>query len=247
MKDNKLENDNNLDNDFDELIYLENEIEDSSDDMPYFDEMSESEINDLETDEIDEDIVLIDENEDEDDSDDEEEEDSDDELMFKLKTNNHKIEGKHALNRDTIFKGKIDDVNQDFDHSGNPDGIVLNEGFPIEVGTNYEFESRYNEEYVNRLELSQDVYDVLKEKTDLDFSLNRRKPNKQAFNRYFKLLIENIGSKYTRSEIFVELAYYFTDNIFNMFKLLDKEHATKIIIDLKKNGYLKNLNNINYF
>ena len=166
--------------------------------------------------------------------------------MFKLNTNSHKIEGKHSLARDTIFKGKIEDVEQDFDHSGNPDGITLNEGFPIEIGTSFEFESKYNEDYVCRINLSQDVYELLKEKTDLDFSSNRRKPNRQAFNDYYKMLLENIGKEYTKSEIFVELSYYFTDNIFNMFKLLDKEYATQIIIDLKKSGYLTNLNNINF-
>ena len=175
-----------------------------------------------------------------------EDEDDVDELMFKLNTNSHKIEGKHSLARDTIFKGKIEDVEQDFDHSGNPDGITLNEGFPIEIGTSFEFESKYNEDYVCRINLSQDVYELLKEKTDLDFSSNRRKPNRQAFNDYYKMLLENIGKEYTKSEIFVELSYYFTDNIFNMFKLLDKEYATQIIIDLKKSGYLTNLNNINF-
>lgn len=193
------------------------------------------------------DVTSEDEDEDEDkDKDEDEDEDDVDELMFKLNTNNHKIEGKHSLARDTIFKGKIENVEQDFDHSGNPDGITLNEGFPIETGTSFEFESKYNEDYVCRINLSQDVYELLKEKTDLDFSSNRRKPNRQAFNDYYKMLLENIGKEYTKSEIFVELSYYFTDNIFNMFKLLDKEYATQIIIDLKKSGYLTNLNNINF-
>jgi hypothetical protein len=56
------------------------------------------------------------------------------------------------------------------------------------------------------------------------------------------MLLDNIGKEYTKSEIFVELAYYFTDNMFNMFKLLDKEYATQIIIELKESGYLHNLN-----
>lgn len=210
------------------------------------------ELEDLENDENIDDLFLDDYDESNSDSDDDEDEDVEDdeddvdELMFKLNTNNHKIEGKHSLARDTIFKGKIEDVDQDFDHSGNPDGMTLNEGFPIETGTSFEFESKYNEDYVGRLNLSQDIYDLLKEKTDLDFSANRRKPNRQAFNNYYKMLLENIGKEYTKSEIFVDLSYYFTDNIFNMFKLLDKEYATQIIIDLKKNGYLTNLNNINF-
>lgn len=168
-------------------------------------------------------------------------------IMFKFNTNNHKIEGKHSLKRDTIFKGKLEDgIDQIDEYFNIQDEININDGLPIEVGTNYEFESKYHEEYVNRLNLSRDVHDMLSKNTELDFSCNRRKPNRQAFNDYYKMLIDNIGKEYTKSEIFVELSYYFTDNIFNMFKLLDKEYATQIIIELKQGGYLDNLNNINF-
>ena len=177
------------------------------------------------------------------------EEDLDDvDIMFKFNTNNHKLEGKHSLLRDTIFKGKLDDnTTESYEcFSTNIDNNVSIDGLPIEIGTNYEFESKYHEDYIGRLNLSRDVYDLLTEKTELDFTSNRRKPNRQAFNDYYKMLLDNIGKDYTKSEIFVELSYYFTDNIFNMFKLLDKEYATQIIIELKQSGYLTNLNNINF-
>ena len=174
-------------------------------------------------------------------------EEDDIDIMFKFNTNNHKIEGKHSLSRDTIFKGKIDSGESGPEELMQlPEEINVIDGLPIEVGSNYEFESKYHDEYVNRQNLSKDVYTMLKENTDLDFSCNRRKPNRQAFNDYYKMLIDNLGSQYSRSQIFVELSFYFTDNIFNMFKLLDKEHATKIIIELKQGGYLDNLNNINF-
>lgn len=167
-------------------------------------------------------------------------------VMFKFNTNNHKQEGKHALKRDTIFKGKLDGESTGPEELMQfPEEISL-DGLPIEVGSNYEFESKYNDLYVNRQNLSKDVYDILKEKTDLDFSCNRRKPNRGAFNDYYKMLLENLGKQYSKSELFVELSFYFTDNIFNMFKLLDKEYATSIIIELKQGGYLDNLNNINF-
>lgn len=166
-------------------------------------------------------------------------------IMFKFNTNNHKIEGKHALKRDTIFKGKIEENDEESEHYIQDD-FNINNGLPIESGTMYEFESKYHEEYIGRLNLSKEVYDLLTENTELDFSSNRRKPNRQAFNDYYKMLLDNIGQDFTKSEIFVELSYYFTDNIFNMFKLLDKEYATQIIIELKKSGYLDNLNNINF-
>ena len=176
-----------------------------------------------------------------------EEEDVDDEtdIMFKFNTNNHKLEGKHALVRDTIFKGKLETAEEQ-EQQSHQEEININDGLPIEIGTSYEFESKYHEEYINRLNLQQDVYQLLDDKTELDFSSNRRKPNRQAFNDYYRMLLDNIGKEYTKSEIFVELSYYFTDNIFNMFKLLDKECATQIIIELKQSGYLSNLNNINF-
>lgn len=176
----------------------------------------------------------------------EEVEEDDVDIMFKFNTNNHKLEGKHSLARDTIFKGKVEDVNEETEHLSSQDDFNISDGLPIEVGTNYEFESKYHEEYIGRLNLQKDVYDLLNEKTELDFSSNRRKPNRQAFNDYYKMLLSNIGKEYTKSEIFVELSYYFTDNIFNMFKLLDKEYATQIIVELKQSGYLNNLNNINF-
>ena len=173
----------------------------------------------------------------------ENEEYDDIDIMFKFQTNNHKIEGKHSLKRDTIFKGKIEE--NESEHSYITEEFS-SDGFPIEVGSMYEFESKSNSEYVNRVELSNDVYLLLKENTYLDFTSNRRKPNRQAFNDYYRMLLDRLGRKYSKSEIFVELSYYFTDNIFNMFKLLDKEYATQIIMELKQNGYLDNLNNINF-
>jgi hypothetical protein len=183
-----------------------------------------------------------------DDSDDEDGSDDEDEtdIMFKFNTNKHKIEGKHSLSRDTIFKGKVEENNEEFEHLTTPSDFNSNDGLPIESGSNYEFESKHNEEYITRLSLQQDVYRLLSENTELDFSSNRRKPNRQAFNDYYQMLLDNIGKEYTKSEIFVELSYYFTDNIFNMFKLLDKERATQIIVELKQSGYLTNLKNINF-
>lgn len=185
-------------------------------------------------------------------SDDDSDDDSDEEdvsedeidIMFKFNTNNHKIEGKHSLKRDTIFKGKVEEKEEYYSYI--TEDYSSSEGFPIEAGSAYEFESKHNDEYVNRLELSNDVYTLLSEKTELDFTSNRRKPNRQAFNDYYRMLLDNLGKKYSKSEIFVELSYYFTDNIFNMFKLLDKEYATQIIFELKQSGYLDNLNNINF-
>jgi len=223
----------NLDNDLEDEL---NDIDEVIIEDEYVDESSDESSDEIDIAEIDEEIE----------GEDEEDEDDDDDIMFKFNTNNHKLEGKHSLARDTIFKGKLEDNAEESEHLIHQDDFNISDGLPIEMGTTYEFESKYHEEYVNRLNLQKDVYDLLNDKTDLDFSSNRRKPNRQAFNDYYKMLLDHIGKDYTKSEIFVELSYYFTDNIFNMFKLLDKECATQIIVELKQSGYLTNLNNINF-
>jgi hypothetical protein len=208
----------------------------------------DEELDETEEIEILEDEVLdeeLDDDSDIDDNDvDEDEEEDEGDIMFKFNTNNHKIEGKHALSRDTIFKGKLE--NNETEHLTAQSDFNSNDGLPIEIESSFEYESKFNEEYTSRLKLQQDIYELLSTKTSLDFSSNRRKPNRQAFNGYYKMLLDNIGKDYTKSEIFVELSYYFTDNIFNMFKLLDKESATQIIVELKQSGYLTNLNNIKF-
>jgi len=161
-------------------------------------------------------------------------------LLYHFNTNKHRQEGKHRLKRDTIFKGKLDKKPEE-------EGM---EGFEQDdygdISTFFDYES---EQYSNNIEqnnLTKDVYEVLKEKTELDFKQNRRKPNKETFNNYYNLLLKELGFRYTKSEIFVELSYYFTDNIFNMFKLLDKRPATIIIKELTQKGYLKDLDGINF-
>jgi len=159
-------------------------------------------------------------------------------LLYKMNTNKHREQGKHQLPRDTIFKGKLDDKSDDKDDQ--------------KIDNSYDssniFDIQYNEgdDYLNQNNLTKDVFNILNDKTKLDFKQNRRKPNKEVFNGYYNLLIKELGYKYTKSEIFVELSYYFTDNIFNMFKLLDKKPANAIIKELIQKGYLKNISGINF-
>lgn len=232
-----------------------NEIDELNED-DIKDEMYEDEILKSEIDE-DEDEINIDEDIDENDEDDEiinsinfEESESELDIYFKYGTNNHKLDGKHSLKRDTIFNGKLADPNENLEEIQSY-GIMNFEPYdmgdvPIERGSFFEEESRNSEDLQSKRKLAEDVYYLLKEKTDLDFRSNRRKPNKATFNNYYKMLLQNIDSQYTKSEIFVELAYYFTDNIFNMYKLLDKKYATIIIMELREKGFLNNLNNINF-
>jgi hypothetical protein len=168
-------------------------------------------------------------------------------LIFKLNTNKHRQEGKHALDRDTLFKGKLE--KKEIDENNNE--IVSSTSHyyePDEANDNISFFDQYDdqEDYLNQNNLSKDVYDILKNNTSIDFTQNRRKPNKEIFNEYYNLLLKELGFRYTKSEIFVELSYYFTDNIFNMFKLLDKRPATIIIKELTQKGFLRNLNGVNF-
>jgi hypothetical protein len=163
-------------------------------------------------------------------------------IMFKYKLNKHKRNGVHALKQDTIFNNT--------EKTKEKDGVepsTLNDNkFNLEIGSLFEFESRHNEIYVNQIDLSNDVYNILLEYTDLDITMNRRKPIKSKFNEYYNLLLNKLHLKYTNSEIFVELSYFFTDNIFNMFKLLDKKYANVIIKELKDKGFLRGIDTINF-
>lgn len=165
-------------------------------------------------------------------------------VYFKYGTNNHKLDGKHSLKRDTILNGKVSETSETVEdmHTHGIEFDLYDTGdIPIERGSIFEEESRHGEDLQSKRKLAEDVYYLLKNNTELDFRSNRRKPNKATFNNYYKMLLVNIDKQYTKSEIFVELAYYFTDNIFNMYKLLDKKYATAIIKELREKGFLTNL------
>lgn len=171
-------------------------------------------------------------------------EEDDFDIFFKKTANKHKLEGTHRLKRDTIFLGKVD-TEEDPEEKTTSFEYEQN-NFEIERGSEYDAESKSYENYFYVKELAEDIYKILDEKTSINFTQNRRKPNRQTFNGYYKMCITDLDTKYTKSEIFVELSYYFTDNIFNMFKLLDKRYATGIIMELKNKGYLKDIGNINF-
>jgi hypothetical protein len=222
---------------------LDDEIEDNYEDSESNDDDKDDNINDdiymdiIDGDDEDDDELPDDEDDDNDDG-----SENGDTVYFKFNTTNHKMEGKHRLKRDTIFHGKLEEEKEDYLYSSNSD--YYNKDFPIEKGTIFEMESRNHEELQNQRELKNDIYKLLRENTELDFTSNRRKPNKQAFNSYYEMLLLELKNKYTKSEIFVELSYYFTDHIFNMYKLLYPQHATSIIMELRDKGYLNELDDM---
>lgn len=158
----------------------------------------------------------------------------------------HKIQGKHSLKYDSIFKGKKEDPlsDEEFDNTA----TYYNENFEVDKGSIYWFESIDNENYIKEKKIKEKVYNVLVNTTDLNFLNNRRKPSKADFNNYYFILKTNLKDEsFTNTEIFNELAVYFSDNLFNMFKLLDNKWRNLIISELQEHiGKYKNNPEVSY-
>jgi hypothetical protein len=146
----------------------------------------------------------------------------------------HKIQGKHSLKYDSIFKGKKETPlteEEEFEASS----TYFNENFEVDKGSIYWFESIDNENYIKEKRIKEKVYEILLNYTDLNFLNNRRKPSKSDFNNYYYLLKTHLRDEnFTNVEIFNELAVYFSDNLFNMFKLLDNKWRNLIIVELQE-------------
>ena len=162
----------------------------------------------------------------------------------------HKIEGKHSLKYDSIFKGKKEENTED----DSLDGYVNYRKDSIEVdkSSSYHTESIDNESYVRAKLVKERVYDVLKQNTSINFLNNRRKPSRVDFNNYYSLLKGDLKDEsFTNIELFNELAIYFSDNLFNMFKLLDNKWRNLIISELQdhigKNLSSKEITNRNIY
>jgi len=172
-----------------------------------------------------------------------------DDLKFDLKpeeTNDivlskHTIQGKHSLKYDSIFKGKKEDPLTD-------ESIEMqssfSENFEVDKSSQYWFESIDNENYIKQKQIKEKVYEVLSNHTDINFLNNRRKPSRVDFNHYYYLLKTNLQKEsFTNIELFNELAVYFSDNLFNMFKLLDNKWRNLIISELQEHIGKQNYSN----
>lgn len=194
--------------------------------------------------EIDDDDLDI--NDDETKIEDEETSESTDEIIL----SKHKIEGKHSLKYDSIFKGKKEEpLNEDDVDSFSS---YFKETIEVDKSSIYHHESIDNEMYIRSKQVKERVYDVLKSNTSLNFLNNRRKPSKIDFNNYYELIRNNLKDEsFTNIELFNELAVYFSDNLFNMFKLLDNKWRNLIINELQdhigKNKNSKEITNRNIY
>ena len=163
----------------------------------------------------------------------------------------HKIEGKHSLKYDSIFKGKKEEAVDEDDTSDLFSGYYR-ETIEVDKGSNYHFESIDNEIYIRTKLVKERVYFVLGEYTAISFLNNRRKPSRVDFNNYYSLLkIHLKDESFTNVELFNELSVYFSDNLFNMFILLDNKWRNLIINELQdhigKNINSKDITNRNIY
>ena len=181
----------------------------------------------------------------EDDTENEAQESTPDEVIL----SKHKVQGKHSLKYDSIFKGKKEDKSdEDFDQTS----LYFNEKFEVDKSSNFYVESQDNEFYVRQKNVKEKVYNVLLNHTNINFLNNRRKPSKSDFNHYYYLLKVNLeADAFTNIELFNELSVYFSDNLFNMFKLLDNKWRNLIINELQdhigKNKNSKEVTNRNIY
>jgi hypothetical protein len=156
------------------------------------------------------------------------------------KESKHKIKGKHTLGYDSIFKGKKKKDDEDDDEWSQDLLVPKQENFEFDSSSSYHEETRDPEEYVRQKELKEAVYNIILEKTDINIKSSRRKPGREDFNRYYQILVNNLDrSKFSYADIFVDLSFYFSDNVSNMFKLLDKKWGGKIILELAKKRNIK--------
>jgi hypothetical protein len=209
-----------------ESIEIEESIEDD-----HVDSVIEIEDDDLIFDIKEEEFI----EEDDEEIDDEEKDESNDIVLSK-----HTIEGKHSLKYDSIFKGKKEETpdNEDFDT------MFFNEKFEVDKASQYWFESIDNENYTKEKRVKEKVYEVLSAHTDISFLNNRRKPSRVDFNHYYYLLKTHLKKEnFTNIELFNELSVYFSDNLFNMFKLLDNKWRNLIINELQDHIGKKNYSN----
>ena len=162
----------------------------------------------------------------------------------------HKVQGKHSLKYDSIFKGKKEEKldEESPDHTS----TYFNEKFEVDKSSFFFVESHDNESYVRQKNVKEKVYKVLSQHTTINFMNNRRKPSRSDFNHYYNILKMNLEPDgFTNVELFNELSVYFSDNLFNMFKLLDNKWRNLIINELQdhigKNSNSKEITNRNIY
>lgn len=175
------------------------------------------------------------------------EEDADKTVKKKRGNLKPKLIGKHSLAYDTIYKGKKSVAPQEPMYQA--EHFIKNAGGSLDIqdnDLNLE-ESKNSIDAFREIRLKDEIHKLLKNNTDINFTANRRKPAKTDFNAYYALLLkELVVFGYNRTEIFIELSGYFSDNIWNMFQLLEKQYSNIVIKELKDKYGLSDMEKINF-
>lgn len=160
------------------------------------------------------------------------------------KINKHKLPGKHKLKYDSIFKGKKSTPEKD---QIQQDSIHYIDGFDIDpFSISHSFRGDQAESDRLRL-LKEIVYKIIIEKTEINIKNNRRKPGRLDFNRYFEIIVNNMDMRdYSHAEIFLELSWYFSENTFSMFKLLEPKWGAVIVRELSQKYNIKKIDGIDF-
>lgn len=156
-------------------------------------------------------------------------EDKQEDLQVGFRRGGGRLVGKHSLKHDSIFKGR--EHNTPLEESYFNEDVVGS--FELDTTTDLVQEITDQEEHDRLTSLKSRVHHAVVTFTDVDPLAPRRKPAKADFNRYFSVVYNYMPvGMFSEAEVFVELSTYFSDNLYGMFKLLDKERSEKIIKDL---------------
>lgn len=167
------------------------------------------------------------------------------------KVSKHKIRGKHALKHDSLFKGKLEEKTDEYDYeSCYCDYQDTIQNFDTDASTDYHFEKENPQEYTRLLDLKNTVRNLVVSDLKMDIHANRRRPARETFNKNYKYLVEHMDlTKYSLADIFVTYSVYFSENLTNMFKLLDndwREIITKQLYKKTNNEAVQKLDDIDF-
>lgn len=156
--------------------------------------------------------------------------------------NKGKLLNKHSLNQDTIFRStfiKKEDDEEEYSTTGN--------NYDIDPTSTIFSESHDGEDYIRLKFLKEKINEHLVNHTEFDLTNNRKKPTRERFNEVFSELIFKFASDgYSETEIFVEYAPYFSEDLFAMFKMLDKKYSLPILENIMRNFNYKNIDGVEF-
>lgn len=157
-----------------------------------------------------------------------------------------KHSGKHSLKYDSIFKGRKTDPSTPEDYDPIFDSRASDK-MEIDPGSTFFQEATDPEEYEQAKRLKERVYTLILTRTHVNINNNRRKPSRADFNKYYKMVLTELrGEGFSKPAIFVELSHYFSDNLYNMFRLLDADAGAEILRDLRGNSNMRPLDDIDF-